>query len=43
MMNDKPETEEPAEVGQPAQPEEDILGTGKVLLILKQIRLRVIR
>ena len=31
-MNDKPETEEPAEVEvetQPAQPEEDILGTGE--------------
>ena len=29
-MNDKPETEEPAEVeAQPAQPEEDILGTGE--------------
>ena len=31
-MNDNPETEEPAEVeveSQPAQPEEDILGTGE--------------
>ena len=28
-MNDKPETEEPAEVEVEAQPEEDILGTGE--------------